>query len=178
MLKKYFLIVACCVMSLTLLAEENDNRGYVVKVGDIAPDFCIKTSNDSSILLSSLRGKVVMLQFTASWCKVCRREMPYIEKEIWRKHFQNSHFALFGIDYQETKQAVADFITATGVSYPIAYDTDGAIFIKYAESNAGITRNVIIGTDGRIVFLTRLFSQSEFEEMCRIIDNLLADISN
>ncbi len=58
---------------------------YLVKVGDVAPDFLIKEAGGQSYRLSSLRGKVVMLQFTASWCSVCRTEMPFIEKEIWQE---------------------------------------------------------------------------------------------
>jgi peroxiredoxin len=48
---------------------------YIVKVGDQAPDFLIKEAGGSTYKLSSLRGKVVMLQFTASWSGVCRQEM-------------------------------------------------------------------------------------------------------
>ena len=62
-----------------------DSTGYIVKVGEMAPDFTVKLTDGKSITLSELRGKVVMLQFTASWCGVCRKEMPFIEKDIWLK---------------------------------------------------------------------------------------------
>ena len=54
-------------------------------MGDRAPDFTINEAGGGSYKLSDLRGKVVMLQFTASWCSVCRTEMPFIEKEVCRK---------------------------------------------------------------------------------------------
>jgi thiol-disulfide isomerase/thioredoxin len=57
-------------------------NNYLVKVGDIAPDFTLKLTDGSDFTLSKNRGKVVMLQFTASWCGVCRKEMPFIEKDI------------------------------------------------------------------------------------------------
>lgn len=50
-----------------------------------------------------------MLQFTASWCGVCRKEMPFIEKDIWLKHKDNSHFALIGIDLQESREQTIQF---------------------------------------------------------------------
>jgi len=50
---------------------------YLVKVGDMAPDFEVKYVDGTVKKLSDFRGKVVMLQFTASWCSVCRKEMPY-----------------------------------------------------------------------------------------------------
>ena len=160
-----------------LLNETGDNlddgRGYIVKVGDIAPDFEMTLANGETIQLSSLRGKVVMLQFTASWCGVCRKEMPYIEKDIWNKHKNNPEFALYGIDREEPVEKVNELIEKTGVTYPIGLDPDAGIFTLYAEEKAGITRNVIIDRDGRIVMLTRLFELEEFGEMVEVIDGLL-----
>lgn len=62
----------------TVQAQEvtPDEVGYIVKVGDEAPDFEMTLTDGQKVKLSSLRGKVVMLQFTASWCGVCRKEMP------------------------------------------------------------------------------------------------------
>ena len=151
----------------------NDERGYIVKVGDIAPDFEMTLPSGEVVQLSSLRGKVVMLQFTASWCGVCRKEMPYIEKDIWNKHKNNPAFALYGIDREEPVEKVNELIEKTGVTYPIGLDPDAGIFTLYAEEKAGITRNVIIDRDGRIVMLTRLFELEEFGEMVEVIDALL-----
>ena len=115
-----------------------------------------------------------MLQFTASWCGVCRKEMPHIEKDIWQKHKNNPNFALFGIDREEPAETVLKFAKATGVTYPIGLDPKADIFATYAEREAGITRNVIIDKDGKIVMLTRLFKMEEFYEMVSLIDSLLA----
>lgn len=156
-------------------ASENadDERGYIVKVGDMAPDFEMTLSNGERVQLSSLRGKVVMLQFTASWCGVCRKEMPYIESDIWAKHKDNTDFALYGIDREEPVEKINELIEKTGVTYPIGLDPEADIFKLYAEEKAGITRNVIIDRDGRIVMLTRLFEMDEFNEMVGVIDGLL-----
>ena len=156
-------------------ASENadDERGYIVKVGDMAPDFEMTLSNGEHVQLSSLRGKVVMLQFTASWCGVCRKEMPYIESDIWAKHKDNADFALYGIDREEPVEKINELIEKTGVTYPIGLDPEAEIFKLYAEEKAGITRNVIIDRDGRIVMLTRLFEMDEFNEMVQVIDGLL-----
>lgn len=156
-------------------ASENadDERGYIVKVGDMAPDFEMTLSNGEHVQLSSLRGKVVMLQFTASWCGVCRKEMPYIESDIWAKHKDNTDFALYGIDREEPVEKIHELIEKTGVTYPIGLDPEADIFKLYAEEKAGITRNVIIDRDGRIVMLTRLFEMDEFNEMVQVIDGLL-----
>ncbi len=150
-----------------------DERGYIVAVGDIAPDFEMELPDGTSVTLSSLKGKVVMLQFTASWCGVCRKEMPYIEKDIWAKHLNNIDFALYGIDREEPVDKVKKLIDKTGATYPIGLDPDAEIFSLFAKKESGITRNIIIGKDGKIVMLTRLFELDEFNEMVQIIDSLL-----
>ena len=152
-----------------------DDRGYIVKVGDMAPDFTVKTTSGETVKLSDMRGKIVMLQFTASWCVVCRKEMPFIERDIWQKHKDKSDFYILGIDRDEPLDKVKEFAKQTGVTYPMALDPGGDVFALYAERKAGITRNVIINKEGRIVMLTRLYNEEEFAEMCKKIDELLAN---
>lgn len=152
-----------------------DDTGYIVKVGDMAPDFTVKLTDGSSVTLSALRGKVVMLQFTASWCGVCRKEMPFIEKDIWLKHKDDADFALMGIDRDEPLETVLAFAKATGVTYSLGLDPGADIFALYAERKAGITRNVLIDRTGRIVLLTRLYNPEEFASLVQKIDELLAE---
>ena len=147
--------------------------GYIVKTGQPAPDFEMTLTNGEKIKLSNLKGKVVMLQFTASWCVVCRKEMPFIEREIWQKHRKNPGFALYGIDRDEPLEKVTGFGKDVGITYPLGLDPGAAIFQLFAEKQAGITRNVIIDKTGKIVYLTRLFEMKEFNEMKEVIDLLL-----
>ena len=80
-----------------------------------------------------------MLQFTASWCGVCRKEMPFIEKDIWLKLKDNPKFALYGIDLKESPEAVEKFAAAIPVTYPIALDPKGEIFDLFCSKGAGVT---------------------------------------
>ena len=150
-----------------------DSNGYIVKVGDVAPDFEMMLTDGSQVKLSDLRGKVVMLQFTASWCGVCRKEMPFIERDIWQKHKDNDTFALYGIDRVEPLDKVKAFVEQTQVTYPMGLDPDANIFALYAERSAGITRNVLIDQTGKIVLMTRLYNEDEFASLCNKIDELL-----
>lgn len=173
-MKTIFLTFIVTLISLNIYAQDDD-RKYLVKVGDIAPDFEMKLTDGTTMKLSDLRGKIVMLQFTASWCGVCRKEMSFIESDIWQRHKDNADFALFGIDRDEPVETVVSFAQKTGVTYPIGLDPKAAIFELYAEKDAGITRNVIIGKDGRIIMLTRLYDPEEFKEMVKVIDDLLIE---
>ncbi|MBQ8225303.1 MAG: TlpA family protein disulfide reductase [Bacteroides sp.] len=173
----FTLFALCLMLTTTLRAQEAeakaDSVGYIVRVGEMAPDFTATLTDGTTVTLSQLRGKVVMLQFTASWCGVCRKEMPFIESDIWQKHKNNPDFALVGIDRDEPLEKVIAFGKQTGVTYPLALDPGADIFAKYALRKAGITRNVLIDREGRIVKLTRLYNPAEFAELVKEIDKLL-----
>ena len=154
----------------------NDDRGYIVKVGDIAPDFDIEYTDGKIVKLSDLKGKLVILQFTASWCGVCRQEMPHIESEIWLKHKDNPNFAFIGIDLKEDKETTDKFAADMKVTYPITLDVTGAKFELFAEKGAGVTRNIVIDKDGKIIMLTRLYDEAEFASMVALIDDYMAKI--
>ena len=155
--------------------HEPDSVGYIVRVGDIAPEMEMELTDGQKVKLSDLRGKVVMLQFTASWCGVCRKEMPFIESDIWQKHKANPNFALYGIDRDEPVETVKAFAEKTGVTYPLALAPGADHFAKYADRKAGITRNVLIDKEGKIVMLTRLYNEEEFATLCKKIDEMLAE---
>jgi len=85
-----------------------DDRGYIVKVGDMAPDFGMEFTDGSQSKLSDFHGKTVVLQFTASWCSVCRLEMPHLEKDIWQK-YKDKDVILIGVDRDEPLETVIEF---------------------------------------------------------------------
>jgi peroxiredoxin len=143
-------------------------EGYIVKVGDKAPDFTINEAGGKTYKLSDLKGKVVMLQFTASWCSVCRTEMPFIEKEIWQEK-KSAGLEVIGIDRDEPAEKVLMFQKDIAVTYPLALDPGAGIFGLFALKEAGVTRNVIIDRSGKIIFLTRLYKKEEFARMKKII---------
>ncbi len=171
-MKKLFAIFSLLLVLVSAKAED-ENRGYLVQVGDACPDFEMTLTNGTSIKMSDLKGKVVMLQFTASWCGVCRKEMPHIEADIWQKYKNNTNFALVGIDRDEPLEKVIQFGNDMKITYPLALDPGADIFALFAEREAGITRNVIVDKNGKIVYLTRLFNMEEFNAMKAKIDELL-----
>lgn len=183
-MKKIFLSLLLLVSFAFVQAQNNNGNvagsdvtvyehDYIVKVGDVAPDFTLEMLDGTKFTLSEQRGKVVMLQFTAGWCGICRKEMPYIESDIWLKHKDNKDFVLVGIDREETKEAILPFIEKVGTTYPIAMDSNGDVFASYALRGAGITRNILIDRDGKIVMLTRKFEEPEFKALVEKIDAML-----
>lgn len=168
-----FLLLTIAVQAQTPVREIPADYGYIVKIGQQVPDFSTTTTDGKTVRISELKGKIVMLQFTASWCGVCRKEMPHIEAEIWKKYKDNPTFALYGIDLDEPKDIVEKFAKQIPVTYPLALDPKGGIFYQFAEKGAGVTRNVIVDKTGKIVFMTRLYKDEEFQEMKKVIADLL-----
>ena len=79
---KHLTFILLLVMTCSLANAQQDDRGYIVKVGEKAPNIELLFPDGTKKQLKDLKGKVIMLQFTASWCGVCRKEMPFIEKDI------------------------------------------------------------------------------------------------
>lgn len=181
-MKKQLLMALLMLFTITASAQKSENsksvktpdeNGYIIFERDECPDFKIKMTDGREIQLSSLRGKVVMLQFTASWCGVCRKEMPFIESDIWQKYKDNPDFILIAIDRDEPLETVLKFAETTKITYPIGLDPGADIFAKFAIRDAGITRNVLIDREGKIIKRTRLFNQEEFASLVKAIDNEL-----
>ncbi len=161
------------ILFLSLVLSQNpDSRGFIVSVGDQSPDWSLTFTDGTVTDLTSLKGKVILLQFTASWCSVCRKEMPHIEKDIWQK-FKDQGLVVIGVDRDEPKDIVEAFSQEMKITYPLALDPGADVFSLFAYKESGVTRNVLINQEGRIVFLTRLFDMDEFNELIQKINSLL-----
>lgn len=180
-MKKLLSIIVLTTLALSSFAQLKEipqkeipaEYGYIVKIGQQMPNIEMELTDGTKITTATLKGKVVMLQFTASWCSVCRKEMPHIEKDIWLKHKSNTDFALIGVDMNEPLEKVKSFQKSMKTTYPLALDPEAKIFYTFAAKGAGVTRNVIIDKSGKIVYMTRLFNKEEFKEMVDVIDLLL-----
>lgn len=177
LMKKILLLSVLFSASLNLWAQTTDttakdDRGYIVQVGDMAPDITIEYLDGSKTALSELRGKIVLLQFTASWCSVCRKEIPHLEKEIWQA-YKNKGLVFAGIDLKEPKETVSKFAKTMKISYPLTLDTSGSKFYSFAAEGAGVTRNILIDKTGRIVYLTRLYDKAEFNGLKEKVKELV-----
>lgn len=166
---KKILFLALFVITQISFSQEDSTRGYRVKVGEQAPDLNFTLNDGSNYTNETLKGKVVVLQFTASWCSVCRKEMPHLESEVWQR-FKNEDFLLIGIDLKETPEKAQRFFEQMKVTYPYTIDSDGAMFESFTLPKAGVTRNIVLDKKGEIVFLSRLYEEKEFAEMIELIN--------
>lgn len=142
----------------------------LVKAGDMAPDFTVEMLDGSSVTLSDLRGKVVLLNFWATWCPPCREELTHVQKEIIDR-FAGKPFLFLPVSRGEKRDVVEKFREKTGYAFPMGLDPAQSIYEKYASNY--IPRNFLIDADGKIVTATIGYEQDEFEELIRTIRTTL-----
>jgi thiol-disulfide isomerase/thioredoxin len=169
---KKIILFTLLIITQIGISQEDSTRGYRVHVGEDAPELNFNLLDGTVITNENLKGKVVVLQFTASWCSVCIKEMPHLESKVWQK-FKNEDFILIGIDLKEEREKVDKFRAKMKVTYPFTIDVDGSMFESFTLPNAGVTRNIVLDKTGKIIFLSRLYDEKEFEEMVHLINSEL-----
>jgi peroxiredoxin len=98
-------------------------------VGQPAPQFELEDTSGRVVRLADLRGKVVLVNFWATWCAPCRTEMPEMEK-VYREHRERG-FEVVAIDLQESAAEVRPFMAELGLTYPALLDRDGSVSRAY-----------------------------------------------
>jgi peroxiredoxin len=147
------------------------NNTTLARLGQQAPAFELMTVDDTPISLKSLQGKVVLVNFFATWCPPCLEEMPHLEKEVWRQ-FQGDKFMLLSVGREHTNEELQPFRKEQQLTFPMAGDPSGKVFSRYAEEF--IPRNFLVGADGRIAYESAGFSSKDFADLIEAIRTELA----
>ncbi len=118
-----------------------------VVAGDIAPDFTLEDTKGNRISLSNLRGKVVMVNFWATWCPPCIEEMPSMER--LHEAMADDDFVLLAINTETNgRSAVSAFLNKTPYTFPILYDDKGVVHKQYGVYK--FPESFIIHKDGTV----------------------------
>src|SRR5687768_9279585 len=114
----------------------------------VAPDFTLPTVDGQQVSLEAYRGKVVFLNFWATWCIPCREEMPALER-LHQTYHQSQDFAVISIDYKESAEQVKAFFQKHALSFPALLDESGSVSRDYLVS--GMPTTYLIGRDGMLL---------------------------
>ena len=153
-----YMIISYDKPESTLLTEENtDSREIdrllrdmgVTKVPHLAPpvDFNLLDLTGKRVILSGLKGKIVFLNFWATWCSPCREEMPSMQKLYAR--FKDKDFAMVAVSLNEPASAVKKFFKDYNLTFTALLDSDGELMSPYGIR--GIPNTFIIDRDGTII---------------------------
>jgi len=167
-MKRTFLTLVI-VISCYLIVSGQADTTTLTKTGQKAPVFSCKTIDGKVVDISKLQGKVILINFFATWCGPCNMELPVLEKNVWSKYRNNPNFVLLILGREHTEKEVSDFITAKKFTMPFAPDPGREIFRLYATQN--IPRNVLIGRNGKIIYQSMGYSEEEFQKLEAFLDN-------
>jgi thiol-disulfide isomerase/thioredoxin len=112
----------------------------------LAPDFSLTDSNGARLALADYKGKVVLLDFWATWCGPCRIEIPWFVQ--LQEKYQNQGFAVVGVAMEDTQDAVNEFYQQFHLNYPVALG-DSQVAARYGGIG-GLPTSFLIGRDGRV----------------------------
>jgi thiol-disulfide isomerase/thioredoxin len=118
---------------------------------DPAPDFTLPSNSGDNVRLAEQRGKVVMLNFWASWCGPCRKEMPLLDAIYQR--YSAAGFVLYGVNVEEDNTDAKKLLKELGVSFPILFDTESKASSLYNVDAMPTT--VLIDKKGQVRFVNR-----------------------
>ena len=132
----------------TAMGKRLSSLGFQTPTADLpAVDFSLKDLSGQEQNLSSYAGKLVFLNFWATWCGPCRAEIPSME-ELYLE-LQNQDFVIVAVNSQEADKQVADFVENVGMSFPVLLDTAGRVGAAY--SIRAIPTTYIIDPQGYIL---------------------------
>ena len=130
--------------------------------GDVAPDFTVEMLDGKRVTLSSLRGKVVLVSFWATWCPPCRQEMSHMQEGVIDR-FAGSDLVVLPISRGEKRETVEKFIEKMGYGFPVGLDADQSIYSKYASNY--VPRSVVINREGEVVYVAVGYDEQIAQEI-------------
>ena len=180
-MKKYIFILTAVVITLTSCnlkekkaqkeAELDVIKSTIIEVGQAVPEFNYITLNNDTVSINDLKGKVVFMNFFATSCPICIKELPFIESDVWAKHKDNENFELIVFGREHVAEEMIAFKEKTGYTFNIVPDPGRKIYSLFAEKY--IPRNIILDRDGNIIYQATGFDDEEFAKLKETIETEL-----
>ena len=143
----YFIVWGGLIVFLAIVgfALVKSQRGRVA-VGERAPDFSLTSFDGQAYKVSELKGKVLLVNFWASWCVPCANEAAYLQA-AWKSYPPRGDVLFLGVDYTDTEKAARAYIQKFGITYPNGPDLGTRISGMYRMT--GVPETFIIDQNGR-----------------------------
>lgn len=142
-----------------------------VQAEETAPDFTLKSTTGDNVRLAEQRGTVVMLNFWASWCAPCRKEMPLLDDLFQR--YQDAGFVLYGVNVESDTAAADKLLEDIPVSFPVLYDPTSKVSKLYDVDAMPTT--ILIDRDGKIRYVNRGYRSGDEEKYRTQIKELIRE---
>ncbi len=146
-MRNVFLLVLLVLIGAGVYISSNSSKPTALVAGDMAPDFQLEDTRGNRVVLSELRGKVVMVNFWATWCPPCKAEMPSMEQ--LNKIMDGEDFVMLAINAEKNgRSVVPDFLKQNPHDFTVLYDDQGTVQQEYGVYK--FPESFIIRKDGTI----------------------------
>jgi peroxiredoxin len=154
----------------SLQPDLGNDEDSLTHVDQAAPDFALMTTEGVPFRLKELRGRVVLVNFFATWCVPCRQELPHLQR-IWEEYSGDGDFRMVVVGQKESLETVKNFKEERHFGFPMAPDLAGSVFADYATES--IPWTYLIDRNGIIVYQCKGYYKTEISKLRALIQSEL-----
>ena len=168
-MKKYVFLAFFALIAFVVKAQ--DESGDLVKEGQQMPAFTIVNDNGTQVPSSSLKRKVILVNFFATWCPPCQKELAEVQKMLWPKYKDNKDFCMLVIGREHTDVQLTEYNKRKGFTFPLYPDPKREVTGKFASQY--IPRSYLIDKEGKVISATVGYKKEEMDKLMKEIDKAL-----
>jgi len=163
----------CLLLTAAVVVQGQSgiDKTTLLALNQTVPSFKFESLKGKSVSFNEYKGKIVLINFFATWCAPCRRELPLIQDQIWNKYKDNPKFAMLTFGREHSWEEVLKFQKDQNLTIPFLPDLKRKVYGLFATES--IPRSFLIDENGKIIFLSKGFEESHFNELRSLIDNKL-----
>ncbi len=170
-MKKIAIIVFLLFCASGLRAQDPYQKTTLVKTGDRMPAFTVEMLDGKTLASEQLAGKVVLINFWATWCPYCIQELNHIHGGGLGRQMRNPDFVFLPVSRGESRETVSAFVAKRGYTFPVAIDSDEKMWNLFATR--AIPRNFVVDKNGVVVFTGAGYSAQDFQQVKKAVDKAL-----
>ncbi|MCD8264022.1 MAG: TlpA family protein disulfide reductase [Tannerellaceae bacterium] len=166
-----FLLLAVVICTAFIARAQATDESDRIKTGDTMPAFTIVFNNGNKLESAAFKGKVVLVNFFATWCPPCQKELAEVQQVLWSKYENNKDFVLLVVGREHSDAELAAYNEKKGFTFPLYPDKNRAIYSAFA--NSLIPRCYLIGKEGKVVYTSKGYKEEDFKELMEQIEKEL-----
>ena len=167
----FFQLVVIVSITLTSIMFTSTNSVAAGLINTPAPDFTLKSLSGQNLNLTEQRGKITVINFRASWCGPCRKEMPILQR--FHEKYTDLGVQVWGINVEQENQAGRDFISKVNVNFPILFDDKNTLSALYQVDAMPTT--VVVDRSGQVRYVFRGYKDGYEKKYAKAIKKLIRE---